>query len=234
MFEVNEKVVIITGGCGGIGSALCKGFYGQGAKVYSTDITEPEKNVPYEFIKANLMKEEDLKKIVNTVIKKEGRIDALINCAAITRETWDVTIATNLTAPYKLAKLVADHMIKKKIKGSIINIGSLASIVGFAGNPQYTSAKGGITSMTRALANEWSKYGIRVNAVHPGYFKTSMNKASLEDPVLYKQRVDQTMLGRWGEPEEMVGVCVFLASNDSSYITGANIVVDGGWTVKGM
>ena len=234
MFEVKDKVVIVTGSSGGLGRAICDAFHEQGAKVFGADIADPKPNIPYLSYKCDLTKQTDLKNLVDAVIAKEGRIDVLVNCAAITGKPWDEVIATNLSAPYHLIELVSSHQIEKSIKGSIINIGSLNAIVALPNNPMYIASKGGIAAMTRSFAVDLAKCGIRVNCVHPGYFKTQLNAKSMADPILYKKRSERTALGRWGEPYEIAPAVIFLASDDASYITGAEIRVDGGWTIKGL
>ena len=125
-------------------------------------------------------------------------------------------------------------MINSSISGSIINFTSIGVEQGFANNPGYAATKGAVKQLTKALAVEWGEHGIRVNNIVPGYTNTPMNSKSWNNPLLRKQRSDRTVFGRWAEPEEMVGPAIFLASDASSYVTGADLVVDGGWLVKGM
>ena len=125
-------------------------------------------------------------------------------------------------------------MIKSKIKGSIINITSMGAEQGFPNNPAYQASKGGVKQLTKALAVDWGQYGIRVNNIVPGYTNTPMNKISWNNKKLRKARADNTLLKRWAKPEEMVGPSMFLASDASSYVTGTDLIVDGGWLVKGI
>ena len=125
-------------------------------------------------------------------------------------------------------------MIEQKLGGSIINFTSIGAEQGFANNPGYAATKGAVKQLSKSLAVEWGEYGIRVNNIVPGYTNTPMNSKSWGDPILKKQRSDNTVFGRWAEPEEMVGPAIFLASDASSYVTGTDLVVDGGWLVKGM
>lgn len=233
MFEVKDKVVIVTGGSGGLGSAICKAFHEQGSFVYNADTVVPKEKI-VRFLKTDLSDKGQLKNLVDKVIETSGHIDVLVNCAAITGKPWDDVIAVNLTAPYVLTTLVTNHMIEKGIKGSIINIGSLNAIVALPNNPMYIASKGGIAAITRSFAVDLAKYGIRVNCVHPGYFETQLNAKSLADPVLYAKRSERTALGRWGKPYEIAPAVVFFASDSASYITGASLCVDGGWTIKGL
>ena len=167
-----------------------------------------------------------------------GRIDILINAAGITMPAsgiagFDRTLATNLRAPYTCIMAVADAM-RAAGGGSIINVTSLGAWRGFPGNPGYVAAKGGLSQLTRALADDLGSAGIRVNNLVPGYIATDLTAASHDDPVEHERRRRHTMLGRWGQPADLVGAAIFLASSASAYITGQDIVVDGGWLAKGL
>ena len=148
-------------------------------------------------------------------------------------EAWEKTYNVDLKAPYILSKMVGEEM-KKNLNGSIINITSLNSELAFPDNPAYIAMKGGLKQLTKSLAYDLGKYNIRVNNVGPGYMKTNMTKKSWSDPKTYEERKNKTVLQRWGEPSDLIGVTVFLASNASSYITGQDIYVDGGWLIKGL
>ena len=149
-------------------------------------------------------------------------------------EDWNKTILINLTVPFQLSQLVANHMIDKKISGSIINITSLGAEFGFPENPAYCASKGGLKQLTKSFAYDWAKYNIRVNNIGPGYMRTDMTKKSWSDSKLREERTRHIMLERWGDPKDLSGICVFLASDSSEYITGQDIYVDGGWTAKGL
>ena len=125
-------------------------------------------------------------------------------------------------------------MIKNKIKGSIINFTSIGAEEGFANNPAYGASKGGLKILTKSLASEWGRFNIRVNNIVPGYTNTPMNKKSWKSNEQKKIRSERTILNRWAQPDEMVGPTIFLLSSASSYVTGTDIVVDGGWTTKGI
>jgi NAD(P)-dependent dehydrogenase (short-subunit alcohol dehydrogenase family) len=130
-------------------------------------------------------------------------------------------------------QLVCKNM-KKRYKGSIINITSLNSEQAFPENAAYVSSKGALKQLTKSAALDLGKYNIRVNNVGPGYMRTAMTMKSWEDPVKNKQRKEKTALNRWGTPSDLIGACVFLASNASSYVTGQDLYVDGGWLIKGL
>ena len=140
----------------------------------------------------------------------------------------------NLSAVFLLCKLAGLQMIEQGNGGSIINFTSINASQAMPNNPAYAAAKSGVRMLTKSFAYDWGKYNIRVNNLGPGYTKTSMNQKSLDNPEAYKLRVDSTMLGRWAEPNEMIGPAIFLASDASSYMTGTDLWVDGGWLSKGI
>jgi NAD(P)-dependent dehydrogenase (short-subunit alcohol dehydrogenase family) len=125
-------------------------------------------------------------------------------------------------------------LLKKAGNSSVINVTSINSVRGFPGNPGYVAAKAGLSGLTRALATDFAADGIRVNALAPGYIATAMTTTSFNDPAMHEERRRHTMLGRWGNPDDMVGAAIFLASAASAYMTGQEIFVDGGWTAKGL
>jgi gluconate 5-dehydrogenase len=140
----------------------------------------------------------------------------------------------NLTAVFVLCKAVGQKMINSGEGGSIVNVTSIGAEQGFANNPSYAASKGGVKQLTKALAVEWGEYRVRVNNIVPGYTNTPMNAKSWSDPDLKEQRASNSVFKRWAEPSELVGPAIFLASQASSYVTGSDLVVDGGWLAKGM
>ena len=228
MFSVENKVIIVTGSSGGNGSAIVDGLKKLGATVLGYDL-------PFY----DITSKSRLETLVSHALDWNGKIDGLINCAGITRgndlfeytdKDWDDTYKVNLKAPFELSREVAKHM--KENGGSIINITSLNSELGVRNNPAYVAMKGGLKQLTKSLAVDLGKYNIRVNNVGPGYIKTNMTKQGWKKN--RKQIEDRTILGRWGEPEDLVGTIVFLLSSASSYITGQDIYVDGGYLTKGL
>ena len=174
--------------------------------------------------------------------EKYGRIDVLVNNAGMTQshelesypdDVWNSTIAVNLKAPFLLAKAFAP-MMKSQKSGSIINVTSINAELGFPDNPAYLASKGGLRQLTKSLALDLGKYGVRVNTIGPGYFHTDMNSVSWSDPERKALRAGSSILGRWGEPEDMAGLAIFLASDASGFITGQDHYIDGGWLAKGM
>ena len=228
MFSVKNKVVIVTGSSGGNGGAIVKGLEKLGAIVEGGDLPSYD-----------ITTDKHRKLLVQQALNHTGKIDGLINCAGITRgnnvfdyddEDWENTYQVNLKAPFELSREVARYM--KNSGGSIINITSLNSELGFPNNPAYVAMKGGLKQLTKSLAVDLGKYNIRVNNVGPGYIKTNMTKQGWKNN--RKEIEDRTILGRWGEPEDLIGTIVFLLASASSYITGQDIYVDGGYLTKGL
>lgn len=244
LFSVAGKIALVTGGGRGIGAAVAKGLCEAGAKVGVFD-RELSEALPKDarFFECDLGNRNHLRETFTKFVKDLGGIDILVNSAGVTRgapaetypeQDWDLTLSINLSAAFLLCQLAGQQMIAQKRGGSIINLTSIGGHQGFPGNPAYCASKGGMRQMTKALAFDWGRHGIRVNNLAPGYTHTPMNIKSWETPELKQQRADHTMLGRWGEPNEMVGPVIFLSSEASRYMTGQDLLVDGGWTSKGM
>ncbi|MDC6451755.1 SDR family oxidoreductase [Alphaproteobacteria bacterium] len=243
MFSVKDVEIVIVGGSRGIGKALVSGFLKANAQVTMFDIEPPNSVEDFDFIKCDLSLNNSIEDALIEYYKKKKIIKVLINCAAITipgeshtytDENWYRSLSVNLNGIFFLCREIGRQMIKQQLGGSIINFTSIGAEQGFANNPSYAATKGAVKQLSKSLAVEWGEYGIRVNNIVPGYTNTPMNSKSWSDPLLKKQRSDHTVLGRWAEPEEMVGPAIFLASDASSYVTGIDLVVDGGWLVKGM
>lgn len=244
LFSIKNKRILVTGGGRGIGSAVSKGLAELGAFV---GIFERTANVSssrsIRFYHVDIADLSELRNNFASFLKDFGGVDALVNIAGVTLpspsekyagEDWDITIRTNLFAPFVLCQLAGREMIQQKVKGSIINFTSINAEQGFPNNPAYLASKGGLKQLTKGLAYDWGKYGIRVNNIGPGYTHTLLNEKSWNDAELRKQRSDHTFLGRWAEPEDFIGPVAFLISDASKYITGIDLYVDGGWTAKGL
>lgn len=252
LFNLAGKSAIVTGAARGIGRAVAEGLASVGVAVALADVLEDglrdaEQTITgrgYSCIavRTDLCRQEDRVALVERTLAAFGRVDILVNVAGITRsapsevypnENWDLTLAVNLTAIFHLCKLVAQDMIPRRA-GAIINVSSIGGALGFPNNPAYQASKSGVLGLTRALATDWAKYHIRVNALCPGYTHTDMTDASFRDPHTNAARATRTMMNRWGQPEEMVGPVIFLASDAASYVTGEDLFVDGGWLNAGL
>jgi len=245
LFSLEGKTALLTGGGRGIGQAIASGLTKAGASVaiFEKNI---EQNILPDKIKiytVDLVKHMDLEQHFNDFINDFGAINILINNAGITKSSpsenysendWKTTLDINLSSFFLMCQLAGRKMIQQEIGGSIINVTSIGGSQGFPNNPAYCASKGGVRQLTKALALDWGKYGIRVNNLVPGYTHTPMNQKSWEDNNLRQERATHAMLGRWAEPEDMIGAAIFLASDASSYVTGSDLYVDGGWNAKGI
>jgi len=249
LFSLDGKVAIVTGGSRGIGKAICLGLSAFGAAVAITGISpENEKTVEEItghggkaiFIPCDVSVPEESRQAVAGTVETFGKLDILVNNAGVasvdpaekvSEEEWDRVIGVNLRGLFFMSQAAAQVMIKQGKGGRIINIGSIFGITGSEiGASVYHAAKGGVMILTRALACEWAKYGILVNTIGPGFIKTEMTRSIEESPELYKLLRDRHALKRFGVPEEIVGAVVFFASDASTFVTGQNLYVDGGYT----
>ncbi|QIO32760.2 SDR family oxidoreductase [Bradyrhizobium sp. 1(2017)] len=241
MFSLAGKIAIVTGASRGIGAAIASGLQDAGAAVFglSRSGTAPQ---GVSAISCDLADDRAIETAFRTITAKSDRIDALVNAAGISLPAqsgeselarFRATVATDLTGVYA-AILAACPLLKKAGSAAIVNVTSINSVRGFPGNPGYVAAKAGLAGLTRALAVDYAADGIRVNALAPGYVATEMTAKSFADPLMHEDRRRHTMLGRWGQPADMVGAAIFLASDASAYVTGQEIFVDGGWIAKGL
>ncbi len=237
MLRLENKVAIVTGASQGIGRCIAETFAREGAKVIAVDMNKlsyEDKNIyGYEL---NVTDRNGIKVFFDVITEKFGKIDILVNNAGITRdaliqkmteEMWDLVINVNLKGLFNIAQLVGPHMMENGA-GSIINIASIVGEYGNVGQTNYAATKAGVIGMTKTWAKEFARKGarVRVNSVAPGYINTDMMK-TVPEKVLDNMR-SKTMLGRLGEPEEIANAVLFLASDESSYITGHNLSVNGG------
>jgi NAD(P)-dependent dehydrogenase (short-subunit alcohol dehydrogenase family) len=244
LFSVKGKVVIITGGGQGIGEVLALGLSKRGAIVYCIDkkFKKSKNRRGLHDMLCDITKLDKIKSVCSEIIKRNGKIDVLINNAGITMpnnsnnyslESWSKTLDVNLTGAFLFTQQVLKQM-KKNHSGSIINITSINAEFGFPNNPAYIASKGGLKMLGKSLARDWGKYGIRVNNLGPGYILTKMTEKSYRNKKKYAARKANTMLDRWGKTSDLLGPCIFLASDASSYMTGQDIYVDGGWSANGL
>ena len=237
MFDLKDKVVLITGATGGIGGAIANQMKLAGAKVVITG-RNLEKLSAFDdsFIKiqSDLSMDGAAEKLIADTIEKAGRIDVLINNAGITADTlmmrmtdeqFDSVINTNLRATFKMCRAAIMPMMKQRF-GRIINMASIVGVVGGAGQTNYAASKGAIIAMTKSIAAEVGARGITANAIAPGFIKTPMTDVLPEE--LKKTYLAQIPAGRFGEPIDIANACVFLASDEASYINGQTIHVNGG------
>jgi NAD(P)-dependent dehydrogenase (short-subunit alcohol dehydrogenase family) len=240
-FSLEGKIAVVTGASRGIGAAIASGLEASGAKVFgiSRSGTAPE-NITA--ISCDLSDDASVQRTFDDLSKSCDKLDVLVNAAGISLgasgghselQRFRHTLATDLTGIY--ATILASYpLLRKAGGGSIINLTSINSVRGFPGNPGYVAAKAGLAGLTRALAVDYACDGIRVNALAPGYVATEMTAMSFADPAMHEDRRRHTMLGRWGNPDDLVGAAIFLASPASAYVTGQELFVDGGWTTKGL
>jgi 2-dehydro-3-deoxy-D-gluconate 5-dehydrogenase len=245
-FDLTNKVAAVTGGTRGIGKAIALAFAEAGANIAllqrSVEDTETKRSIEKlgrecRIIQCDLNNSEQVKQAIPEVIKQMGDIDILVNNAGIQRRSpavefseddWEDVMQVNLKAVWLLCQEAGKHMVPKK-SGKIINIASLVSFQGGINVPAYTSAKGAVAQLTKALANEWSQHNVNVNAIVPGYIATEMNTALIDDEIRSRQILERIPAGRWGEPNDFKGPAVFLASEAANYIHGHLLAVDGGW-----
>jgi len=242
--RVKDKVVIITGSGGGIGKETALLFAKEGAKVVVADVnekggTETVENIKKAggeafFAKLDVSSRDQIKQVVKDTIAKYGKIDVLINNAGIiqdalvvkmTEEQWDKVININLKGPFNCIQAVVEQMINQG-SGVIINISSIVALYGNVGQTNYAATKAGLIGMTKTLAKELGKKGIRVNAVAPGFIYTPMT-ATVPEKILELMK-EKTPLRRLGKPEDVANTLLFLSSDEASFINGAVISVDGG------
>jgi len=249
LFRLDGRIAIVTGAARGLGQALAVGLAEAGADVALVDILDTaetgdligglgRKSIR---ISVNLMEKAAVDKVVEETLKAFGRIDILFNNAGIirrapftefTEKDWDDVIDLNQKAVFLLSQAVARVFIKQGHGGKIINTASMLSFQGGILVPSYTASKSAVMGLTRLMGNELAPHKINVNAIAPGYMATDNTAALQADPVRSKAILDRIPAGRWGQPEDLKGVAVFLASEASDYLTGFTIAVDGGWLAR--
>jgi NAD(P)-dependent dehydrogenase (short-subunit alcohol dehydrogenase family) len=229
------SAAIVTGAVGGMGSAIAKALADAGHFVIGVD------QAAGADVTGSVLDEAVMRRAFGLALERSNEV-YLVNNAGVTKpgspqsdEAWQATLDVNLTAPFAWARLYAEKLDAGEIAaGGIVFIGSLATHLGFPGNPAYQASKSGVLGLSRAFAYELGPKGIRVNCVSPGYIQTAMTGKSFADPALNAARRRQTLLDRWGKPEDVAGVVAFLCGPQAAYVTGTNLFVDGGWTCKGL
>ena len=249
VFELSGKVALVTGAYRGLGFSIAQGLARAGASVVLNgrriEAVEPAaRALTAQSLKAataifDVTDRDAVRAGVTAIESEHGRIDVLVNNAGIQRrgaladfsqQDWDDIIATNLTAPFVVSQAVLPGMIARK-SGKIVHIASLMSELARPSVVPYTAAKGGVRQLTRGMAVELAPHNIQVNAIAPGYFATEMNRALIDNAEFNAWVCKRTPAGRWGQPDELAGIAVFLASSASNYMTGQLLIVDGGMSV---
>jgi NAD(P)-dependent dehydrogenase (short-subunit alcohol dehydrogenase family) len=245
-FSLQGKTAIITGGAAGIGLATARFFSGKGVNCVLADLNPQANNIASELgencigVSGDITKADYRQSVIDAAVKRFGSVDILVNCAGIVAldnaetlndDMWDKTISINLTASFKMAQAVGKYMIDAGKKGSIVNMASQAGVIALDKHVAYCASKGGIIAMTKVMAYEWGKYGIRVNAVSPTVVLTDLGKKAWEGPVgdAFKKEMPSE---RFAEPDEIAGTIAFLCSGAAGMITGHNLLIDGGYTIK--
>ena len=248
-FKLDGKVAIVTGSSQGLGQAIALGLAEAGADIALVDILEMDdtrKRIgklgrKCAAITADLGRKESAERIVDTTVKELGGIDILFNNAGIIRRSpfteftekdWDDVMNVNIRGLFFLSQAVARIMIEQGRGGKIVNTASMLSFQGGILVPSYTASKSGVMGLTRLMACELAKHNINTNAIAPGYMATENTKPLREDPDRNKAILDRIPAGRWGQPEDLQGIAVFLASSASDYMNGYTVAVDGGWLAR--
>jgi len=260
MGRLDGKIALITGAASGLGKAASFAFALEGAAVAVADFNEAggqevcaeiERSGAKAFaVAVDVTSREQVGRMVRTCIEEFGKIDIVLHCAGIARgkhqwlngrwrpmeeleeSDWDTIIDVNLKGTFLVDQQVGIQMIKQRA-GSIVNVASMSGVVanrGVLGHGAYCASKAGVIGLTKVLAAEWAQYNIRVNAISPAYMDTGMVERLKSIPGLYQTQLDMTPMGRYGKPAEFAKTAVFLASEEASYITGCNLLLDGGYT----
>ncbi|MBW6525128.1 2-dehydro-3-deoxy-D-gluconate 5-dehydrogenase KduD [Sphingomonas sp. RHCKR47] len=247
-FDLSGRVAVVTGANTGIGQAIAVALAEAGADVACVGRTPAEDTVERiralgrhaEIISADLSTIEPVTRVVDETVERLGRLDILVNNAGIirradavdfTEEDWDAVVDTNLKSVFFLCQAAGRHMIANG-GGRIINIASMLTFQGGIRVPSYTASKSGIGGLTKLLANEWAKHNINVNAIAPGYIATNNTAALQADEMRNAAILDRIPAARWGDPADLGGAAVFLASDAASYVQGHILAVDGGWLAR--
>ncbi len=248
MFELNDKVAVVTGGSRGIGKGIALVLARAGADIAIADVLDAGDAVKEIealgrkaiSVKTDVSNKKSVDSMIKEVVSNFGKIDIMVNNAGILRlaqienmeeKEWEKVIDVNLKGCFLCSQAAGKEMIKQK-SGSIINIASVAGIAAYQQGAAYSASKAGIILLTKALAGEWGKHGIRVNAICPGAIQTDMTKGMLEDEKMKQGIIMQVPLGRIGVPEDIGEAALFLASDAAGYVTGHALVADGGWTAN--
>ncbi len=248
-FSLKGKNAIVTGGNSGLGQAFALALAKGGAGVLVPSIVEDDgatralieaEGARYEFMKTDITAAGTPRLVIDTCVEQLGSVDILINSAGVApiagvldfgRSQWDATVAVNLTAAFEMSFEAAQRMVPQR-SGKIINICSLFSYLGGQGTAAYAATKHGLAGLTKAYSDELGQHNIQVNGIAPGYYATAITAATRSNPETNKRIIDHIPAGRWGDPFDLMGAVVFLASRASDYVNGQLLVVDGGYLVR--
>ena len=248
-FKLTGKVAIVTGSRTGLGQGMAFGLAEAGADIVGVDLNNlgetrkgvEERGRKFLGIEADLSNIKVVESIMNQTVKEFRHMDILVNNAGIIRRAdaidfserdWDDVITVNLKTVFFFSQAAAKQFVKQKTGGKIISVASLLSFQGGIRVPSYTASKSGVMGITRLMANEWAQHNINVNAIAPGYMATDNTAPLRKDPKRSEEILARIPAGRWGLPDDLKGIAVFLASEASRYINGYTIAVDGGWLAR--
>jgi NAD(P)-dependent dehydrogenase (short-subunit alcohol dehydrogenase family) len=249
LFDLKGKVAMVTGGNRGLGEVAVMALAKAGADVAVCGRKKGDLDRVCRAVQAlgrasagfvlDVTSKESVSRGVKDIVREFGRMDILVNNAGVNyrvpvlefpEEQWDLILQTNLKGYFLVAQAVAPRMIEQEY-GKIINMSSILGTVALPNQVAYASAKGGVDQLTKVMALEWAKKGVRVNAIGPTYFETELVAQLRNDPERFQFINERTPMGRWGYPPELEGIVIFLASPASDFITGQTIYIDGGWTI---